>query len=171
MESVQIVEAVTKDIQTIREIALAAWPVAYSPILSVGQVEYMLNDLYSPEELQQQMNSNVQFLLALSSDKPIGFAGFGPYENDYKLYKLYVHPDVQKIGAGKALLEEAEKYSKTAGAKRLILNVHRNNPARNFYEKNGFTIYETIDIPFGPGFVLNDYLMEKIFANFSEETI
>jgi hypothetical protein len=39
--------------------------------------------------------------------------------------------------------------------------VHRSNPARPFYEKQGFRIYEVKDIPFGPGFVLNDYLMEK----------
>ncbi len=165
MEIVQLADALEKDIPVIREIAVAAWPVAYSRILSAGQIEYMLATFYSPKELLRQMNTEVQFIIAYQQGKAIGFAGFGRYENDYKLYKLYVRPAIQKTGAGKILIQEAEKRSQAAGAKRLILNVHRNNPSRGFYEKHGFHIYETIDIPFGPGFMLNDYLMEKGLPN------
>lgn len=165
MEPLQIVDAIKKDIPIIREIAMAAWPVAYSPILTVAQIEYMLGTWYSPAELENQMQGTTKFLLAYQGDRAIAFSGFGPYENYYKLFKLYVRPDIQKSGAGKQLLQEVEKLSKAAGAKRLILNVHRNNPAQHFYKKHGFRIYETIDIPFGPGFVLNDYLMEKPLAD------
>lgn len=46
------------------------------------------------------------------------------------------------------------------GAKRLVLNVNRNNPTVHFYEKLGYTIGEIIDIPYYD-FVLNDYIMVK----------
>lgn len=162
MEQIQLIEANENDIPIIRQIAMAAWPVTYHSILSAGQLEYMLATLYSPAELQKQITGNVQFLLASYQQQAIAFCSFGPYENDYKLFKIYVQPHVQKTGAGRQLLQEAEKRSKAAAAGRLILNVQRNNPARSFYEKHGFRIYERLDIPFGPGFVLNDYLMEKV---------
>ena len=42
----------------------------------------------------------------------------------------------------------------------LELNVNRNNPAKDFYAKNGFKIVEEIDIPLDK-FWLNDYVMTK----------
>ncbi len=160
---IQIVSATVADIPTIRNIAMAAWPVTYSPILSFAQIEYMLGTFYRPTELQKQMEAGTQqYLLAYQNDVAIGFTGFGQQEEDiYKLHKLYVLPHIHKSGAGKALLAEVVKQAQTAAATKLILNVHRSNPARGFYEKQGFRIYEVKDIPLGPGFVLNDYLMEK----------
>lgn len=161
METIRIAEATENDIPHIRNIAMAAWPVTYSPILSVGQIEYMLGTLYSPAELLKQIKGDVHFFIAYHQQQAVAFCGFGPQGDDYKLHKLYVRPEVQKTGAGKRLLQEIEIHSKKAGAQRLILNVHRSNPAHHFYEKQGFRIYEIIDIPFGAGFVLKDFLMEK----------
>jgi diamine N-acetyltransferase len=163
MEMIRLVDATVADVPTIRNLAMAIWPVTYSPILSVAQIEYMLGSFYHPTTLQQQMeNGEQQYLIAYLGEQPVGFAGFGSQEADtYKLHKLYVLPTLHRSGAGSALLAKVLQRSKAAGAQKLILNVHRSNPAKGFYEKLGFRIYEVKDIPFGPGFVLNDYLMEK----------
>ena len=166
---IRIANATVADIPTIRNIAMAAWPVTYSPILTIAQIEYMLGTFYHPAEMQKQMEAGTQqYLLAYQNDLPIGFAGFGAQEEGiYKLHKLYVLPHIHKSGAGKALLEEVVKQSQAAAATKLILNVHRSNPAKGFYEKQGFRIYDVKDIPLGPGFVLNDYLMEKDLISIS----
>ena len=163
MSKLNIAVASVADIPTIRNLAMATWPVTYSTILSVAQIEYMLGTFYKPAEIQQQMEQGTQqYLLAHQDKDPIGFASFGKQEEGiFKLHKLYVLPTIHKSGAGKALLAEVVNRSRTAGATRLILNVHRSNPAKGFYENQGFRIYEVKDIPLGPGFVLNDYLMEK----------
>jgi hypothetical protein len=38
--------------------------------------------------------------------------------------------------------------------------VNRYNKAKDFYEKAGFKIIETVDIEIGNGFYMNDYVME-----------
>lgn len=163
MTQIQITEATVDHIPVIRNIAMATWPVTYSSILSLAQIEYMLGTFYKPSEIQQQIEKGTQqYLVAYQGNVPVGFAGFGWQEDEvFKLHKLYVLPSIHQSGAGKALLAEVVDRSRKAGASKLILNVHRSNPARSFYEKQGFRIYEVKDIPLGPGFVLNDYLMEK----------
>lgn len=34
------------------------------------------------------------------------------------------------------------------------------NRARGFYERLGFNVTETVDIPIGEGYFMNDYVME-----------
>lgn len=166
INNIQIKEANVDDVPVIRNIAMATWPVTYGKILDAGQIEYMLATIYHPEAITNQIKQGEQtYLIAYLQEHPVGFAALGKQEDQetHKLFKLYILPTVQQSGAGSALLSAVEDSVKNAGSKKLILNVHRNNSARQYYEKKGFTIYETIDIPFGP-FVLNDYLMEKILS-------
>ena len=169
MEFFQLVKASEKDIPIIRQIAMAAWPLAYCSILSSGQLEYMLSSMYSENTLCDQLCSGEQdFIIAYRSSQPIAFAGFGIINKDpliYKLYKLYVLPAVQKTGAGRSLLQEIEAISINAGATQLILNVNRANAAINFYERQGFSIIESVDISIGQGFWMNDYVMGKTLHN------
>jgi ribosomal protein S18 acetylase RimI-like enzyme len=55
------------------------------------------------------------------------------------------------------ITEAARKNNQEA----LLLNVNKNNIAKNFYKKLGFNIVldEVIDI--GQGYVMDDYVMEK----------
>ena len=53
---------------------------------------------------------------------------------------------------------------KQKGAKALELQVHRQNKARNFYEKLGFVIIKEKDFDIGNGFFMNDYVMEKVLS-------
>ena len=63
--------------------------------------------------------------------------------------------------AGRTLLRAIENIAQTNQAQFLSLNVNRNNvKAIGFYEKVGFEIVETVDIPLST-YVLNDYVMQK----------
>jgi ribosomal protein S18 acetylase RimI-like enzyme len=94
----------------------------------------------------------------------LGFASFSEIidlePKTYKLHKLYLLPESQGKNVGSHLITEIEKKSKNKEAEYLILNVNRNNSAYHFYLKKGYTVRETVDIPFAE-FVLNDYVMEK----------
>jgi ribosomal protein S18 acetylase RimI-like enzyme len=97
---------------------------------------------------------------------PIGFASYGKLEepiNTYKLQKLYLLPSQQNKGFGRMLLNEVEKQVAGLGADYLQLNVNRKNPALSFYEKLGYEIIETVDIPFAE-FWLNDFILSKKIA-------
>lgn len=160
----QIKIATKDDIETIRHIAHQTWPVTYGQLLSHQQLSYMLEMIYSPEALANQFDEGHVFFLAVDeNDEAIGFAGCSAYTPgvSWKLHKLYVLPTIQRSGAGKALMQTVINTAKQHQATALILNVNRNNPAYNYYVKNGFAIIDTVDIPIGSGFFMNDYVMSK----------
>lgn len=162
MSNLRIVHAHTADIPLIQELTMTVWPQTYQHILTREQIEYMLQMMYSTEALQQQMREGQQFLVAWLEDLPLGFASYGPseMEGEYKLHKLYVRTDVQKTGAGKALLWFVMEEVKQRNGHHLVLQVNRQNEnAIGFYQHMGFRIEHQYDIPIGNGFYMNDYIM------------
>ncbi len=164
MNSVSIKLASIEDIPTIVKIAYDTWFVTYEDVISQAQIEYMFGEMYTPESIFKQMDFYKHaFLILYQADRPIGFASYGKLEepiNTYKLHKLYLLPSEQNKGFGRILLSEVEKEVAGLGANYLHLNVNRKNLALSFYEKLGYEIIETVDIPFAE-FWLNDYVLAK----------
>lgn len=152
--------ATTTDIPTIRQLADAIWWPAYSSILSAEQIQYMLSNMYSHQALADQMMGGQQFLLLEEDNNPLAFASHSHIQPDiYKLNKLYVLPNFQNKGYGKALLAEVINQVKALNAQALILNVNRYNKAKTFYERLGFKVMSEEDIDIGNGYFMNDYIM------------
>jgi GNAT superfamily N-acetyltransferase len=152
-----------EDINSIGFLAQQIWPVAYGEILSEDQLRYMLDLFYSPNALREQMVDNKHsFLIVEEGEEPIGFASWSRVSTDgvYKLHKLYVLPDRQGKGLGKAILGYIFDDIAPSGATLLLLNVNRNNKARKFYEKIGFSVTGKEDIDIGNNYFMNDYIME-----------
>lgn len=162
---VEIKEATSADAPIIRKLADETWWPSYSSILSPEQIEFMLNEIYDVEKLKKQIETNAQtFLLLLEHQSPVAFAAYSAREEDpevYKLHKLYCLPQTQGKGYGKILINEVAERVKNAGKHILELNVNRHNKAKEFYEKQGFSIAYEEDIPIGP-YWMNDYVMTKI---------
>ena len=152
-----------EDINTIGWLAQQIWPIAYQNILSKDQLEYMLTLIYSPESLQRQMETGHEFLIAELDEQPVGFAAYSQLNKEgiYKLHKLYVLPSLHGKGLGKALLDTVTDDVISLGAKTLRLNMNRNNRAKQFYERNGFSIIGEEDVDIGNNYYMNDYIMEK----------
>lgn len=149
----------------IRSIAYRTWPETFESILSPEQIMYMLEQMYSIDSLKAQVGEKGhQFILAKSGQEYLGFAGI---ELNYaaasqtKIHKIYILPEAQGKGIGKALFAEITQRAKQAGNQKLLLNVNRHNKAVHFYENIGFSIANTEDIDIGNGFFMNDYVMEK----------
>jgi ribosomal protein S18 acetylase RimI-like enzyme len=160
---IEIREADIEDMATIRQLAYAIWPSAYTGILGPAQLDYMLNKSYSISSLQRQMNVlKHQFVIVFENENPIGFASFSPHNDDsniYHLNKIYVLPAQQRKNIGRQILDYITRQIKTAGATSLQLNVNRHNKALHFYEKFGFRIIREEDIDIGEGYFMNDYVM------------
>lgn len=157
------------DVEIIRNLAHAIWPVAYGDILSKQQLAYMLGLIYSEESLLNQIREKEhQFILVKENNCYVGFASYSVKSKDepqiFRLHKLYVLPSQQRKGTGKVLLEFIVNEISKQAAAILELNVNRNNNALHFYNKMGFTISREEDIDIGEGFFMNDYVMElKVF--------
>jgi RsiW-degrading membrane proteinase PrsW (M82 family)/ribosomal protein S18 acetylase RimI-like enzyme len=161
-ETMALRKAFPHDIPLIRDMAYKIWPVTYGGILTKDQLGYMLDLLYSEKKLGEDMEKGIQFAMLYDGVEPIGFASIGMTEPQvYKLHKLYVMPSYQGKGAGKFIINELINVIKRKGAATLLLNVNRNNPAKSFYEKLGFTVIKEEDVDIGNGYFMNDYVMEK----------
>ena len=167
MNALSIKLASIEDIPAIVKIAYDTWFVTYQDVISQAQIEYMFGEMYTPESIYKQMDFYKHaFLILYQAEMPIGFASYGKLEepiNTFKLHKLYLLPSEQNKGFGRMLLSEVEKKAANLAANHLHLNVNRKNPALSFYEKLGYEIIETVDIPFAE-FWLNDFILSKKIA-------
>jgi N-acetylglutamate synthase-like GNAT family acetyltransferase len=159
--ALHIREASENDIATIRQIATITWPNAYGTYISMAQLNYMLDMMYSDDSLKDQINKGHQFYIAEHDSEAIGFASVSKEENNAcKLNKLYVLPTAQKTGAGKALLLQTIAYATSCSANTLYLQVNKQNNAQQFYSKHGFSIREASILEIGGGYIMDDYIME-----------
>jgi ribosomal protein S18 acetylase RimI-like enzyme len=145
-------------------LAHRTWPHTFKDILSPEQIAYMLEWMYSISAIKEQVEvKGHRYILVKSGDEYLGYAA---YELNYnqtgsaKLHKIYVLPESQGTGAGKALMDEVINRFQKANNKSLLLNVNRDNPAIGFYEHKGFKIIKTEDIDIGNGYYMNDFVME-----------
>ena len=160
----EIVPATIYDIEAIRTIAKNTWPIAYGKILSGAQLDYMLDKMYSSESLALQFSTGNEFILAKNNQDIVGFASWSSTDQRqgiYHLQKIYVLPSEQGKKTGSKLLDYILEDILNKAGKYLRLNVNRNNVARYFYEKLGFSIIEEVDIPIGNNYFMNDFIMEK----------
>ncbi|WP_461533526.1 GNAT family N-acetyltransferase [Sinomicrobium sp.] len=152
-----------RGIALIRDLAKRTWPSTFKDILSPGQIEYMLNMMYSEEALKKQIEVlGHRFFIAKEYDKVLGFISCEErYEGDKtKIHKLYVLPETQGRGVGRVLIDCAKDVARKAGDHILSLNVNKYNPAIRFYEKIGFTTVAEEVIDIGKGYVMDDFVME-----------
>ena len=162
MAQAKIIPATLKDIPHIRKIVDLSWPLTYGEILTPAQLHYMIGLIYSQEALLRQFREGHHFYILWEDDKARGFIDMGKREQGLvKLHKIYLVPEVQAKGYGRLLMNFAISTAKNMGADTLKLNVNRFNKALGFYERMGFTISESVDIPIGEGFYMNDYVMTR----------
>ena len=162
----KIIKATEKDIPLIQDLAKRSWENAYAEILSNEQMEYMLTKMYSKAEISEHLkNPNYHYFL-IFDEISNSYNGFLGYENHYeknttKLHRIYLVPESKGKGLGKKTLTFLNEKVKENDDNRIILNVNKYNSAKNFYESQGYTIYDEGVFDIGNGFVMDDYLMEK----------
>ena len=155
----------TEDIPLIRSMAQTAFRATYAHILSPGQMEYMMDMMYSAESLGRQMSAEGNIFYVEEGRGYVSFRRDGLTADGRELFhleKLYVLPEYQKTGLGRRLFDTvAEQAREASGGKpfRLELNVNRANPAVGFYEHIGLHKARSGDFPIGEGFYMNDYIM------------
>ena len=157
-------KAAADDIPLIRDLCFKVWPQTYSSIVSQEQIDYMLEKMYSPASLQNQMDAGSQFIIVYEEDEPVGFAAyFEKAPSVFKLDKIYVLLSQQGKGTGRFMIGYIVDEIKQRGATALQLQVNRNNKAKDFYEKLGFVIIDEKDFDIGNGYFMNDYVIERKF--------
>jgi ribosomal protein S18 acetylase RimI-like enzyme len=147
--------------ETLSRLAREIWLAHYPGIISREQIDYMLNERYSPAAIRAGMAGQC-WRTAWLDGAMTGFAhGHAEEAGSWKLDKLYVHPRHQRQGIGRALVQAVAAAARAAGARRLLLRVNRHNTdALAAYARYGFRVYGEHVLDIGNGFVMDDYLLE-----------
>ena len=154
-----ILPAGPEHVADIARLATIVWRAHYPGIISHEQIDYMLAKMYDLDVLRGEIAAGITYLRAIQGDQLLGFAAYGPAKDEIKLHKLYVDPQRQRRGTGKALIDHVER---ACDGRALMLTVNkRNHKAIAAYQKHGFVIRDAIIADIGGGFVMDDYVMAK----------
>ena len=148
------------DVGRVVSISKETWFITYRTIISIEQMTFMYEKMYTQEALNEQIEEGNHFILFHLKGEDVGFFSYSLLENTsiIKIPKLYILPKFQGKKIGRDIIQEIKNIGRALGKSYIELNVNRNNPAVGFYLKTGFWIRETVDIPYFD-FVLNDYVM------------
>ncbi len=161
--TIQIRPVTPSDVPAISALAREIWQAAYPGIITQAQIDFMLEERYGFERLYDDLEDANKWLdQAFWGERRIGFAASEICQGEFKLDKLYIHPDVQRRGVGGQLIAHVAARAKKLGYPCLMLAVNkRNEKAIASYRKYGFTVREALVTDIGGGFVMDDFIMEK----------
>jgi GNAT superfamily N-acetyltransferase len=164
-DAIRIIAGTEEHLPVVSELAGLIWRACYPGIITPEQIDYMLAQMYALDVLREEIGSqDIRYDLLLVEGRPAGFASWGPASEPgmMKLHKLYLLPERHGCGLGSLLLQHCEREARTSGARRLILGVNKHNAkAIAAYQRNGFTVAESVVTDIGNGFVMDDYVMTK----------
>lgn len=153
------------DIDALASLARVIWQAAYAEIITQAQIDYMLAQRYAPEQLASELGRpDLWWDQAFIDGERVGFSSCYLTEQpgEIKLDKVYVHPGRQRSGIGAALIECVLAHGRDSACQTMILAVNKKNTkAIAAYEKNGFSVRESVRVDIGGGFVMDDFIMAR----------
>lgn len=114
------------DLDRIMGVMQAAFDPAYGEAWTRRQVEDAL------------VLGNCHYCLAQSGGEAAGFYLSRHGYEEEELLLIAVHPRCRGRGFGQQLLDDLAQQAALRGARRLLLEMRRNNPAETLYRRNGF---------------------------------
>ena len=154
------------DFATVARLGEVIWRAHYTKIIGSAQIGYMLADRYTPEKLGIYLNADDRWLMLLRIDgRAVGYCSYALTDDpgEMKLEQLYLLPELHRKGLGRLMLRHVEEQARARGRSMLMLQTNKRNAgAIAFYCKAGFTVREEAVFDIGNGFVMDDYVMEKV---------
>ncbi len=154
-----------ESLSAVRAIAEVIWPVTFAPILSPGQIEYMMDMMYAPDVMERELASGYRFEIHQVNGKDAGYISYSAYEGHpgtAKLHKVYLLGEYHGRGLGQVMLDYAQDRCRELGFSYIVLNVNKHNErAIKAYKRNGFGIEAAVKNPIGNGYFMDDFVMKK----------
>lgn len=138
------------------------WNANYRDMITQGQIDYMLDLMYSPKQLQKDLDEGYQWELIYHDENLVGYLAYViKDDNRVFLSKIYLKTEVQGLGLGKLALNRVKDYAKTNNCTAVYLTVNRGNEKGvRAYKRVGFKIIGEEDFDIGNGYIMNDYIFE-----------
>ena len=158
-------QVITEDqIKVLSDTANIVWHEAFTNIITLDQIEYMIEKFQSFNALSEAINkNNYKYYLIKSDNVVIGYTGLHEESEKLFLSKLYILKEYRGRLVASKTFEFIENFAKEKKLKSVWLTVNRNNShAIEVYKHKGFVITRTQVADIGNGFVMDDYIFEKV---------
>lgn len=154
-----------QDFDTVARLADTIWRGHYGTLISMAQIDYMLDGRYTAENLGRYLGSDERWMRVLRVDgMPAGYCSWslGANPDEVKLEQLYLLPAHKGKGLGGLMLREVEDACRALGRPVLYLTVNKGNADPiAIYRRSGFEVREEAVFDIGNGYVMDDYVMAK----------
>jgi ribosomal protein S18 acetylase RimI-like enzyme len=154
--SIEIVELRRLDRKFDRQVLeciLRSVEISNSPDYPPAIIDYQLHTHYTMDWLSKKMQSSY-FVAALIDSKVVGTGSLDGNE----VTTVFVDPDYQQRGIGRTIMGELERYAKSQGLRKIILN--SSITALGFYKKLDYALVEETIREYQGDKVIT-YLMKK----------
>ena len=152
-----------KQIKKLAQVANMVWHDAFKKILTLEQIEYMIEKFQSFNALTEAINKNgYEYYFIKDGNNVLGYTGVKPENEKLFLSKLYILKEYRGKQVASKAFEFIESLARKKNLKSVWLTVNRNNNhAIDVYKHKGFVVTKTQVADIGNGFVMDDYIFEK----------
>ena len=152
-----------EQIEKLASVANIVWHDAFKEILTIEQIEYMIEKFQSFNALSEAINeNNYEYYFIKSDNNVAGYTGIKAENDKLFLSKLYILKEYRGKQIATKAFNFIETLAKERNLKSVWLTVNRNNNhAIDVYKHRGFIVTRTQVADIGNGFVMDDYIFEK----------
>jgi ribosomal protein S18 acetylase RimI-like enzyme len=137
-DGVVIRGAVGDDLTGVVSVGHRTWPATYEPIAGPEYVAMGLAKWWTSDVVTDSIRKG-RTLVAVEGDDVVGVATFGPQDDAFVLWKLYVLPGHHGRGIGSRLLGAVIERALESEHPRITLSyLEGNQQAARFYDRHGF---------------------------------
>ena len=153
-----------EEIPSVAELASGIWHEYFPIILSDEQIDYMVERFQSSDAMLEQVHEKgYHYAYITEGDDILGYTAVCPRGDCLFLSKLYLKKENRGKGLGSASLQLIFQYARENGFRSVCLTVNKHNDkAISAYRRNGMEVIHSICTDIGDGFVMDDYVMEKV---------
>ncbi|OQS32708.1 GNAT family N-acetyltransferase [Chromobacterium haemolyticum] len=167
-QSVCLEPLTSADFPILATLAGEIWHQHFISMISREQIEYMLAGRYVPEKLSAYLDAPDRWFGLLKLDgRAVGYCSYAltATPGEMKLEQLYLLAEMRGRGLGAYMLDAVERAARQRGCHTLVLTVNKHNAGSiAVYQRRGFLVREEAEFDIGNGFVMDDYVMEKLLA-------
>ena len=158
-------QVITKEqIKVLADTANVVWHDAFKEILTLEQIEYMIEKFQSFQALSQAIKDNgYKYYLIKTDNNVAGYTGLHEENGKMFLSKLYILKEYRGEQISSKTFDFIENLAKVKNLKSVWLTVNRNNKhAIAVYKHKGFILIREQVADIGNGFVMDDFVFEKV---------
>lgn len=149
-------------IERLAALADEVWHEFFVGLLSLDQIDYMVEKFQSVKALTEQISSGYEYYIFSVGGREAGFAGIHPESGKLFLSKLYLLKQYRGRGLSSQMLDMIERRARRLGLGAVWLTVNRHNThSIDVYRHRGFATVREQVADIGSGYVMDDYVMEK----------